>query len=598
MKTIVIFMVLTGFLFANVDQMLAQSWNHYKKQKIDLSGRPLADIDKTNLSFGSYGKALTFSESISYVLFRAALSNDRETFERVWLWASRNMLRKNMTRVFNWEESRWTPIPEGQRNYLFAWRYTPNIKNTNMGGVIYVPDSSMASSGWRNGLDVAPDGDQLIAAALIMAHNRWGSVDGELNFLFYAKHIAQDIWKECVMARTPGMLETFETSASADKWFTYGDESGQVVKHLEVSEGNRFLSIKSTRSSWFGVGKYLGSIDLMKAERISFRTCQNSGVRMIFEDNEGKKVTLEKRYPYSSLLEEVSVSLPKNGNGLDWSHVKNIMFQPIEDKFTLDDVRVRVSNESMSQKTYYLLANDRGDPWINPSYYMPFLYRVFADLDEEHPWLLLYESALALLLDSKTITLSNNKGELFHGNGALFPDWCMLDLDNRLTDLPWAKDGTVDGYLYGWDAFRSFYFLGLTSAMYPEKRVTSLLRDQSYEFFRSKLFGEDKLIGGYAIDGRTIPIRGTQQEYPSTYGVYLAYFTALDDHVSAEAVFRKLEKMYNRKGYWGEDSSDYYKQNWAWLGLDFYQNKGVNISALLQIPKRVASFSMMPTTIY
>lgn len=590
MKTILLFSVLTGFLFANVDQTLSQSWNHYKKQKIDQSGRPLADIDKSNISFGSYGKALTFSESVSYVLFRAALTNDRETFERVWLWASRNMLRKNMTRVFNWEESRWMPLPDEKRNYLFAWRYTPNIKNTNMGGVIYVPESSASSSGWRNGLDAAPDGDQLIAAALIMAHNRWGSMEeGESNYLLYAKRIAQDIWRECVVARTPGMLDSFDSNLSAEKWFTYGDERDFVIKRLESSEGNQFLSIKSTRSSWFGVGKYLGAIDLVKAERISFRTCQNSGVRVILEDTDGRKITIEKRYPYTSRLEEVSVSLPKSGTGMDWNQIKTIMFQPVEDKFVLDDVRIRFSNDTASQKTYYLLANDRGDPWINPSYYMPFLYRVFAELDEEHPWNLLYEGALALLRDSKTVTLSNKKGDLFHGNGALFPDWCMLDIHNRLTDIPWAEDGKVDGYLCGWDAFRSFYFLGLTNVMYPEQRVSSLLRDHSYEFFRSKLFNEDKLVGGYAIDGRTLSIRGTQQEYPSTYGVYLAYFTALEDRDSANAVLQKLEKMYNRKGYWGDDSSDYYKQNWAWLGLDFYQNKGVNIFALLQIPKRLVS---------
>lgn len=104
----VVFLLLLSFVFAkDYQEILENSWGHYKKQKIAINGRPLADADYLDLSRGSYGRELSFSETISYVLYRAVLMDDKETFDKVWSWSYQNMMRKNIPRVFNWEESRW-----------------------------------------------------------------------------------------------------------------------------------------------------------------------------------------------------------------------------------------------------------------------------------------------------------------------------------------------------------------------------------------------------------------------------------------------------------------------------------------------------------
>lgn len=585
---IILLMIVTMSGAVDTSQILKTSWNHYKKQKIDLTGRPLADVDQANISLGSQDKELTFSETLSYVLFRAALMNDKKTFDQVWSWAVSNLMRRNVPRVFNWETSRWEPMPESKKDYLFAWRYTPNIKRTGMSGIIYVPETAMASFGWRNGIDVAPDGDELIIAALVMAHNQWGSRTGEQNYLDYARNMSRDLWEKCVALKSPGMLENFENPASLEKWFTYSDRQGNIVKTLEEDDNaNKACRVESFKAKWFGLGRYLGSADLRGMDQIVFKTRDNRGVTLILEDNSGQKQTIEQRYANSSRFQDVRIALNKSGS-FNWASVKNIMFQPLDDQFVLDDVRFVAKGAVKQDKQYVLLSNDRGDPWINPSYMMPFLYPILAKLDTDHPWELLGVQSLTILRDSKYMTLTNQQGDVFKGNGALFPDWCMIGLDGKLTDLPWAQDGVIDDYLFSWDAFRSFYFLSLTQTMQPGAGISALLKDKSLDFLKGKLLSEQKLLGGYGIDGRTLAIRGVQYEYPSTCGVYAAYFTAVGDTDSRTKMLDRLQSMYDRRGYWGADAKDYYKQNWAWLGLEFSQNKGRNIAALLTVHDQVA----------
>lgn len=576
--------------FSNNNQVLQKSWKHYVKQKIAINGRPLADKDESDLSKGSVGKELTFSETVSYVLFRAVLIDDQKTFDEVWKWSVNNLMRKNIPRVFNWAESRWQSMPEEKKDFLFAWRYTPNIKRTNIGGVLYVPPGEMPTHGWRSGLDAAPDGDQLIAGSLIMAHNKWGSREGDYNYNYYAKRIISDIWEKCVIYKQTGVLDDFENDASIGNWFTYVNASGRLMKSLEEQGGNQYYSLESFGAQWYGVGKYIGGMDISEYEGLVFETRDNNGVKIILEDTAGKKVSFTKRYGYSDGLQKHSVHFSSfSRNDFNWESINNILFQPVGDSFALDNVTFVIPGQKGNNSAYHLLSNDRGDPWINMSYYMPFLYETFARLDPEHPWVALLEDALVHIEKSKSITLYNEAGQKFQGNGALVPDWCMLSNDNQFIDLPWARDGETDDYLHSWDAFRTWYFLGLTHKISPERGVDRLLRDGTFKFFTDKLRKDDKLLGGYAINGRTLKIRGIEYEYSSSYGVYLAYFTALGEEFYSKKILKKLNKFYHRAGYWGNNPKDYYKQNWTWLGLEFYQNQGANIKKLLQIPEHIAS---------
>jgi endo-1,4-beta-D-glucanase Y len=142
----------------NLEEILLQSWQHYQYYKIAPDGRPMADLDLQDLAEGSRGHFLTFSESVSYALFRAVIMKDQKTFRRVWKWTYENLWRINLKKVFYWHENKWKALPPSEKDYLFCWRYTPNIKNSGTGGIIYYEwQFETADDIWRDGHEVAPD---------------------------------------------------------------------------------------------------------------------------------------------------------------------------------------------------------------------------------------------------------------------------------------------------------------------------------------------------------------------------------------------------------------------------------------------------------
>ncbi len=151
-----------------------------KPAMIDKDGRPLADPYNDK-----YGKThrITHSEAVSYALLRAVIMDDHETFDKVWHWAQTNMQRKNIKTVFNADVKQWWDFSLMDKNdNLFAWRWTPDIDGKT-GGV------DMSSYDY----DPALDADQDIAAALLMAHQKWGS-GGKYNYYGEARLILNDIW--------------------------------------------------------------------------------------------------------------------------------------------------------------------------------------------------------------------------------------------------------------------------------------------------------------------------------------------------------------------------------------------------------------------
>src|SRR3989344_9581455 len=73
--------------------MLISLWNDYKKEYVQESGRT---VDKQR-------DGITTSEGQSYTMLRAVWLNDKDTFDKAWLWTRNNLQRQN--------------------DYLFSWLY-------------------------------------------------------------------------------------------------------------------------------------------------------------------------------------------------------------------------------------------------------------------------------------------------------------------------------------------------------------------------------------------------------------------------------------------------------------------------------------------
>jgi endo-1,4-beta-D-glucanase Y len=170
-----------------IRRILSQSWEHYKNVMISPEGRPYADADNIGGGKGGY---LTYSETVAYVLLRAVITGDKETFMKVWNWAKNNMQLSNVQEVFHWNANQREA--NTFKTHMLAWRYSGDIKDGKGGGIIKY--EWIQGDTWRSGLEPAADADQDIAAALYMAGKKWGNEELTSD----AADIVSDIWKLCV----------------------------------------------------------------------------------------------------------------------------------------------------------------------------------------------------------------------------------------------------------------------------------------------------------------------------------------------------------------------------------------------------------------
>lgn len=125
------------------DKELRTSWKYYKNVFINNDGRVI-DYEKN---------AVTTSEGQSYALLRAVMINDKQTFDKVYLWTKNNLKRKD--------------------DNLFAWLWGEKD------GKYCKLDSNSAT-----------DADIDIAFSLILASKKWKSTV----YFEDAKKIIADIW--------------------------------------------------------------------------------------------------------------------------------------------------------------------------------------------------------------------------------------------------------------------------------------------------------------------------------------------------------------------------------------------------------------------
>lgn len=169
---------------ARIEQILAKSWEHYKKTLIAPDGRPLANPDTNDIDAdGNRKEHVVFSEGAGYVLQRANGMKDQATFDKVWTWTQKNLQRKNIQQIFNPKTKAWEPMAPDKQDNLFAWQQISSVGGRD-GGVLTLYH-----------FDPATDADLDIAAALLLAHETWGS-NGKVNYLKEAIPILNDIWNK------------------------------------------------------------------------------------------------------------------------------------------------------------------------------------------------------------------------------------------------------------------------------------------------------------------------------------------------------------------------------------------------------------------
>jgi endoglucanase len=141
----------------------------------------------------------------------------------------------------------------------------------------------------------------------------------------------------------------------------------------------------------------------------------------------------------------------------------------------------------------------------------------------------------------------------------LFPDWCRVDAAGRFTPAP-GKDTR-----FGWEAVRLPFRVALDGLWFGEPQAAQLLKDKFLPFFKAQWQAHGRLVAVYHFDGSP----AVDYESPVLYAGVLAGALAAGDRDFAREMALKILSFYHEDGdrAWFEAPDHYYANNWAWLGL-------------------------------
>jgi endo-1,4-beta-D-glucanase Y/4-amino-4-deoxy-L-arabinose transferase-like glycosyltransferase len=200
-------------------------------------------------------------------------------------------------------------------------------------------------------------------------------------------------------------------------------------------------------------------------------------------------------------------------------------------------------------------GDDGGPVVVNPSYFAPYAYRIFAEADPDHDWMDLVDSSYGIL---ERIRASSE----FGGEAGLAPNWLALDPQ---TGEPLSAEDAV-GPRAGessFDASRIPWRISLDYLWFEDDRAREVLEGLSLP--RRELEQEDRLLASYNLDGSP----AADHDAISVYAGVLPGLLFGGDQALAHKVFTERilgEYTSDPEGsYWGEDPDDYYDQNMAWF---------------------------------
>jgi endo-1,4-beta-D-glucanase Y len=196
---------------------------------------------------------------------------------------------------------------------------------------------------------------------------------------------------------------------------------------------------------------------------------------------------------------------------------------------------------------------------INPSYWSPYAYRVFANVDRSHPWRSLVDSTYTLLGKTMSQPLDQSTA------AGLPPDWATID---RTTGVLAATghDGLKTDYSF--DALRVPWRLALDARWNKEDRAKALLAQMKP--LGDQWSENQRLLADYTHAGKP----AVDYESPAMYGGAMGYFVGTSQ--STDIYNTKIKALYREDTKSWAQPQGYYNDNWLWFGaaleLDALQN--------------------------
>jgi endo-1,4-beta-D-glucanase Y len=198
---------------------------------------------------------------------------------------------------------------------------------------------------------------------------------------------------------------------------------------------------------------------------------------------------------------------------------------------------------------------------INPSYFSPAAYQLFAAVDPIHNW-------SKLITDTYSVLAEVQRNNIETG---LIPDWFWISENGGQ-----IKSGDEylgkNGYKYGYDAFRT-YFRIATDYQWFKREEASTFLNRAGVFWADQWTGQKMIYSEYSLDGQAL---SDNQSLATSVGALFAT-NNYKKEAGAEifkAIFDQTDNPHF-DGSWG-DGNNYYDQNWAWFATAMYEDRLVN----------------------
>jgi endoglucanase len=184
---------------------------------------------------------------------------------------------------------------------------------------------------------------------------------------------------------------------------------------------------------------------------------------------------------------------------------------------------------------------------LNPSYFAPYSFRLFAQVDPERDWESLIDSGYAMLAAVSAISTTG-----------LPPDWIAYDpIMDTYRPLP-AMHSLQSRYSF--DAIRVWWRLAMDAAWFNEHRADVYLQSH-LPVLIERWEQQGRLPARLSLDGEALSTYEATGHYAMLYPALLR----VNPEMAAEIYQQKLQPVY-RDGFWDNDRA-YYTQNLAWFGL-------------------------------
>lgn len=207
----------------------------------------------------------------------------------------------------------------------------------------------------------------------------------------------------------------------------------------------------------------------------------------------------------------------------------------------------------------YLAADDlesqktSGEAVINPSYFAPYAYRLFAGVDRSHDWQSLLTDNYSLLRQAMAAKLGQTR------SASLPPDWLQIDVrDGSLSPAPGKSTA------FGYDAFRTVWRTALDYQWNHSKDASQVLGQ--WGILQQAWSHQHELVDGYSHAGQATG----SGESLGFYGGTLGYFQYQQARAAQTIVREKLAPLYSVSSGQLTRQLNYYDNNWVWFGLALY----------------------------